>query len=513
MSDAYSMIRLHGVGDIAREHRRSRPTRLAAIDGVVRHDYATLDRRTTRLANAFAARGLGAGDRVLWLGQNSHRILELLVACAKIGAILCPANWRASPEEVRTIIADFDPAVIIWQDFEVGEAMRAAGDAAAPGTLWLQHDLEGDGGYESFLESGGEGDRDLRIDPSLPLLAIFTAAFEGKPNAALLAHDTIMYQNLIVGRGQAIDESSVHLNSGPLFHLGTLMGALAAFHHGATNVYTPRVDAATLLQLIQDERATHAFIPGPTIEQIRVLNADGRYDVSSLWSTPAAPEWKYAMCMPADAPMLRKVGGYGQSEVMGLISFAYLGGTGAGRVSPMAQVALLDDHGEEVPPGETGEFAVRGPMVMTGYRGADAENARRSRFGWHLTNDLGRRSEDGSLQFVGPKAALIKSADENIYPAEVENCIRQHPAVADVCVIGVPDPVWKQNVKAVIVLKAGAVADEAGIVEHCRAHMASYKKPKAVAFVEALPKIPGTPFNDRGAIDAAHGGGGYPSLR
>ena len=511
MNTRYQTIRRHGFGDIAREHARSRPARPAHVDGAVRHDYATLDRRTTQLANAFVAAGLGEASRVLWMGQNSFRLMETLIACAKIGAVLCPANWRSSADEMTMLLADFDPQLVIFQDAEVGATMRQARGADQGARLWIQHDSEEAGSYEALLATGSEIDADLRIDADLPLLAIFTAAFEGRPNAALLPHATLMYQNLIVGRGQGIDENSVHLNSGPMFHIGTLLGTLATFHLGGCNVFAARTDAAALLELIQAERATHAFIPGPTIAQIRELNKDGAYDVSSLWSTPAAPEWKYPMCMPADAPMLRQMGGYGQSEVMGLISFVFLGGSGAGRVSPMAQVILLDAQGEEVAPGEVGEVAVRGPLVMAGYHGAEAENARRSRPGWHLTNDLGKRLDDGSLVFVGPKTALIKSAHENIYPAEVETCLRQHSAVADVCVIGVPDPTWVQNVKAVIVLKPGASADAAAIVEHCRARMASYKKPKHVVFVEALPKLPGTPFNDRKAVDAAHGGGGYPS--
>jgi long-chain acyl-CoA synthetase len=107
---------------------------------------------------------------------------------------------------------------------------------------------------------------------------------------------------------------------------------------------------------------------------------------------------------------------------------------------------------------------------------------------------------------------MIKSALENIYPAEIEACLRQHPAVADVSVIGVPDPVWSQNVKAVVILRPGVAASEAELIEHCRTRMASYKKPKIVVFVESLPKLPGTPFTDRAAVDAAHGGGGYPAV-
>ena len=148
---------------------------------------------------------------------------------------------------------------------------------------------------------------------------------------------------------------------------------------------------------------------------------------------------------------------------------------------------------------------------MCGYWNRPEENARRVVNGWHRTNDLGKRLPDGSLAFVGPKTTMIKSALENIYPVEIETCLREHEAVADVCVIGVPDPVWSQNVKAVIVRRPGRTDAEADFIEHCRQRLASYKKPKIVVFAESLPRN-GAGQIDRAAVDAAYGGGGYPSV-
>jgi long-chain acyl-CoA synthetase len=148
--------------------------------------------------------------------------------------------------------------------------------------------------------------------------------------------------------------------------------------------------------------------------------------------------------------------------------------------------------------------------VSAGYYNRPELNAQRRAGGWHHTNDLGRREADGSITFVGPKTRLIKSAAENIYPAEVEGCIKTHPAVADAAVIGVPDPTWSQRVKALVVVKpdAGAAVDGDAIVEHCRANIASYKKPSIVEFVDAIPRANGAVDYD--ALDAAYGGGGYP---
>src|SRR6266700_3291272 len=157
-----------------------------------------------------------------------------------------------------------------------------------------------------------------------------------------------------------------------------------------------------------------------------------------------------------------------------------------GRPSPVVQVRIVDPDDRELPVGETGEIVARGPTVMNGYWNRPEENAERQRGGWHHTSDLGRREADGTLTFIGPKTRIVKSAAENIYPAEVEGCIKQHPAVADAAIIGVPDPTWTQSVKAIVALKDGADATAEEIIEHCRANIASDKKPKSVEFVDAI---------------------------
>jgi acyl-CoA synthetase (AMP-forming)/AMP-acid ligase II len=218
------------------------------------------------------------------------------------------------------------------------------------------------------------------------------------------------------------------------------------------------------------------------------------------------------MIAPAASEWTERPGGYGQTEAVGLATFVGLGAPAdgrAGRPSPATQVRIVDEAGDDVAPGDVGEIVLRGPTVMVGYWNRDDLNAARGAGGWHRTNDLGRREADGSISFVGPKARMIKSAAENIYPAEVEAALSSHPAVAGVCVIGVPDPTWAQAVRAVVVLRNGASADEAELIEHCRDRIASYKKPRSVVFTDALPRT-GAGLIDRDAVDETFGGGGYP---
>lgn len=514
MQDRYSLIRMHGWGEVLREHRRSRPQELAVVDGAVRLTYPELDARVNRLCHLLRASGVQSQGRVLWLGQNSHRLLEALLACARLGALFVPANWRMSVDETVAVVDDFEPQVVLWQEAEVGATLSAARERCQPAAQWIQHD-GGAEGYEARLAQQPDTDpqdaHESGTDPDQPLLGIFTAAFEGRPNAALLSHSALMAQCLLLGYAQWITDRSCFLTSGPLFHIGTLQTLLTVFLFGGRNVFVARVDAAELLERIQAEGVTHAFLMPPTIEQMRQLNAQGRYDLSSLFATPDMKDYRIPMVMPAQAPLHRAPMGYGQSETVGMITMAWLGGSGAGRVSPMAQLRIVDDEGSDVPPGESGEIVVRGTLVMNGYDRRDAENAQRTPQGWHRTRDLGRRLADGSVAFIGPKTVLIKSAAENIYPAEVEGCLRTHPAVADVCVIGVPDPVWTQNVKAVVVLREGQAAKPEELIEHCRARIAAYKKPKQVVFTERLPRTAAGAL-DRKAVDAAFGGGGYPAI-
>jgi acyl-CoA synthetase (AMP-forming)/AMP-acid ligase II len=171
-------------------------------------------------------------------------------------------------------------------------------------------------------------------------------------------------------------------------------------------------------------------------------------------------------------------------------------------------VRVVDAADDEVGPGDVGEIVVRGATVMCGYWNRPELNAHRARNGWHHTNDLGRFEADGTFTFVGPKTRMLKSGAENIYPAEVEGCLRAHPAVADVAVIGVPDDVWVQSVKAIVVLRADERVSEDALVEWCRARIASYKKPRSVEFVDALPRL-GLAV-DYDELDSRFGGGGYP---
>jgi long-chain acyl-CoA synthetase len=501
----------HTLGDTLREHARSRPDALAAVDGEVRLTYRQLDERVNRLASALADTGFGPGDRILWLAQNSVRLLECLLAAAKLGGVACPVNWRLSPDELAFVLDDVDPFLVVWQEREIGSAVAAARARSTGAARWVRHDAEpaDPDGYEALVARGRPEDLDLAVSASDPVLMVYTAAFAGHPNGALLSHTACILEAVLMAMLSDVSWDYRYLNCGPMFHVGTLMLTLAAFQMGGTNVFTPRVDAEELCRLIESERCTGAFLQPPTIAQMLEVNADQRFDLSSLRTHAGTPEWN-AMITVDESPRAQRRGGYGQTEVMGLVTFGALGPGADGRSwpSPFAQVRVVDPHGTDVPAGEVGEIVVRGPTVMVGYHRRDDENRRRTRDGWHHTTDLGRREPDGSITFIGPMTRIVKSAAENIYPAEVEGCLVAHPSVKEAAIIGVPDPKWVQSVLAIVVLEDGATASADELIGHCRERIASYKKPRRIEFVEQLPRQ--GRVVDYDALDTRFGGGGYP---
>jgi len=282
------------------------------------------------------------------------------------------------------------------------------------------------------------------------------------------------------------------------------------FLMGGTNIFVRRVDEEELLRIIAAERVTSAFLMPPTILRMLELNTDLQLDISSLRAGPFKPVWGDAL--PADTSRwAQHTGGFGQTEVSGLALLNAWGDGGignGGRPSPLCQVRIVDGAGNEVPDGTPGEIVIRGDTVHLGYWNRPDTNTERMRNGWWHTRDQGRRESDGTVEFMGTLTRMIKSAAENIYPPEVENCLRSHPAVKDAAIIGVPDQQFTQSVKAIVVLENGHSATPDEIIGFCRTRIASYKKPKFVEFADAIPSVNGV--TDYDALDAQFGGGGYP---
>jgi len=497
------------LADLLRENARRMPLRTAVVCGEVRRSFPELTEASRRTANMLRVQGVAEGDRVAWLAQNCHRYLEVLFACGMLGGTFVPLNWRCTAPEIVRLLGDAVPKVVIGQRREIGQTVDAArAEGAAADARWIDIDDASPDGYDAQRDAVAADDPGVDVDDESCAIRMYTAAFEGVPRGAQLTHRGLIAQNLaqLVALGVSADDC--YLNTGPLFHIAGLMFLMAHFHAGGKNVMLPRVEGEEIARLVAAERVTSAMVMPPTIPDVVAAAKAHNYDLSSLRTPgmggrPEFEDWTRMTSRSKGVPA-----GYGQTEVCGLVTLNLLAPQGQGAhgiSSPVAQVRIVGPDGEDVPAGETGEIAVRGPLVMLGYAGSEPEGTRLA--GWRLCNDLGRREPDGTITFIGPKTELIKSAAENIYPTEVENALRAHDKVRDACVIGVPDPTWGQSVKAVVEPVPGEQPTADELIAFCRERIASYKKPRFVDVVEALPRTPSGAV-DREAVKRAHGGGG-----
>lgn len=495
------------LGDVVRENARRFRTRPALISEDGRQlNYQELDLRVTKLANSLRAAGLGPGSRLLWLCLNSSDIFELLLASSKIGACLCVGNWRNAVDELTFVLDDFSPSLVVWQNAEIGEKVAKARATTSAEAVWVQHD---NGEYQRLVDTGSPDDDEIDVSSAAPCVAIYTAAFEGQPRAALLSSDNLMAMATTTMLVRHISSEDRCLVTAPAFHVMYVAEALPIFLVGGLNVFVRRIDAAEIVRLVEQHRCTRAYLVTLTREQIIEHVRESGGDLSSLMSS-GTKEWE-ALVSPDLTPFGRFGGVYGQTEVSGMACYAAYGPSSdgvSGRPGPYAAMRIWDDDDVELPVGAVGEIVVKGPMVMAGYHGRDAENTRMHETGWRRTNDLGRREEDGSISFVAPKTRIVKSGVENIYPVEVERCIASLAGVAECAIIGVPDPDFIQTVKAIVVLEEGAQVGADAIIQHCVDNMASYKKPRVVELVADLPKVNGAVDYDE--LDRRFGGGNYP---
>ena len=502
------------IGDMAAELAQHYPKATATICGDVAHTHAEFFQRATRLAIELAADGVGQGDRLLWLGQNCHRLLETLAAASLLGASVCPVNWRLSVRELQFIYSDLAPAVVFIQGVDAPVDAKAFVGQLPVSQRTHYYDGDGAGSYEALLARGSAVPDFPDVAGRAAVLIIYGMAWDGDPNGSMLSSDNLLLHASVQADLQEIDRETVLLASGPLFHIGMWQTLIPVWMYGGTVVMSADADAARTAELIDRHRVTLGYLMHPTVEKILALPNVDDYDMSAFRSNLPLPGWAERVSPDTSpwAAVLGKV--YGQTEVGGSMAYGALGYAEAyrmcGRPAPGYRTRILGADERPVPAGEVGEIAVRGPHVNLGYWNRPEVNEARWRGGWWHTGDLGFIDEDGILVFVGPKGRLVKSGAENIFPAEVERVLESHPLIREAAVIGQPDPNWGQNVVAVIV--ATGELTEAEVIDHCRARLASYKKPKVVIFRgEPLPR---GAIGAKGyaALDAEYGGGGYPGI-
>jgi acyl-CoA synthetase (AMP-forming)/AMP-acid ligase II len=461
-----------------------------------------------RLAFGLQRTGINKGDRIGILGKNSLEYFLLYGAAAALGAILLPVNWRLSPEEIKYNLNDGTPKVF-FVDTEFQDLVK--GLKSDLFSVKSYYTFKGQGGiflgFDDLMNNTGQFEAE-DVSNNDGLVIIHTAAVEGKPRGALLSHCNLLCAGLHLNHCFHLTEKDVHLNFLPLFHVGGLFMVISSFLAGALNVNMSKFDAEKAVELTETKKVTLFFDFSPILASILEQQEKTGQNIKSLRAvmgldTPETIE-KYQ----------RVTGGtfysiYGQTETTGLATMGQYNDRpgSAGKTVPLGKIRLVDDYDRPVPNGEVGEITMKGPLVFKGYWNLTEETARTFREGWHHTGDLGRFDEDGFLWYAGRKAEkeLIKPGGENVYPAEVEKVILQHPAVEKVVVFGVPDPKWKEGIKAVCLLKSGRHLEAQDLIQFVGKRIARYKKPQYVEFISDFPSLEnGTP--DRNKIKNLYSG-------
>lgn len=454
--------------------------------------FAEYKKQVDRLARGLQEYGIQKGDRVGIVAKNSFEYFLVFGAAAALGAIALPVNWRLSAEEVCFILNDGGPRIVFADEEyqEMGEALKDK-LASVEAYFSLGAGREGFAGLDTLL--AGSGDlQPIEVSTDDGFVIIYTAAVAGRPRGALLSHGNVLCADMHFAYQMGITHKDVHLHFLPFFHVGGLFMATSGFHMGALNLNMRRFQAERAAPLIQEKGVSYMMVFSPILSSILEAQEKKGGDLGSLRAVTGIDT-------PETIERYQKVTGgnfyslYGQTETSCLATLgSYNERPGsAGRVLPLTEVRLVDDYDRPVSLGQVGEITVRGPMVFKGYWALPEETAHTFREGWHHTGDLGRFDEDGFLWYAGRKAEkeLIKPGGENVYPAEVEKVILEHPAVEKVVVFGVPDPKWKEGIKAVCQLKPGNSLDVRELIDFVGERIARYKKPHHVEFAAELPLL------------------------
>ena len=473
--------------------------------------YRDLDRAANCVANALLDDGVGQGDRVAFLDKNTVELFELLFGAAKIGAVLCPVNWRLAPAEVAHVVNDAQASVfVVGRDFF--PLLEECEPALTSDPLILtvgEHPAHGD--FTAWCDAQPDTDPELPTTPDDVAIQFYTSGTTGLPKGAMLTSRNLAA--LVPGASETLglDENIVSLVTMPLFHVAGAGWALFGLMCGAHNVMLREVDLPAILEAIPQHGITHSVFVPAVLQFLLVTPGVEDTDFSSLRMIVygASPISEEVLVASMERFGCSFVQAYGLTETSGGVVLLHPedhdpGGPlahrlrAAGRPIPGVELKIVAPDGTTAPTGEVGEVWIRSPSTMTGYwNKPEATEAALTGDGWFRSGDAGRLDDDGYLYIEDRVKDMIISGGENVYPAEIESVLMGHPDVADVAVIGVPDDRWGETVKAIVVAQPGRAEDadsraalERDLLAWSRERLAGYKCPTSVDWAEVLPRNP-----------------------
>ncbi len=476
-----------------------------------RYTFAEVNERSNRLASSLAGLGIKKGDVVAILQVNCNQFLEAYYSVAKLGAILVPLNFRAKEDELTYMLNNCGAVAVF-----VGDRYCSMVKAMQPDLTTVKHLISIDGKqegmayYEDLIAAGSPDDHFPDISDDDMTILMYTAGTTGKPKGVPMTHNSYGIYVLENVDPASPDVEEKNLLTVPLYHVAGFQALLAAVYGGRTVVMMRQFEVNDWMKAVQEEKANRAMLVPTMLKRVVDSPDFDKYDMSSLRViTYGAAPMPFEVIKKAIEmlPGVRFINAFGQTETASTITMLgpedhVIEGTpeekakklkrlesSIGRAMGDVEMKVVDADGKDLPIGEVGEFVAKGPRIMKGYfKDSDKTAAAFTADGWLKTGDTGYMDEDGYFYLAGRGDDMIIRGGENISPEEVENAIYTFPKVEEVAVIGVPDPEWGQEPKAVIVLKKGESATADEIMEHCRQKLSSFKRPRAVVFVDELPR-------------------------
>jgi len=491
--------------DLCRRNAIRFPNKTAVIFEDIRYNFEQFQERTNRMANALRGLGIQKGDRVAVLMNNGHRYMELYFSIPKCGAIITPLNYRLAGRELSWILNNAEANTLIVEEGyiqtidPIESELKTVKNIICAG-MGKPEMLD----YEALIEEASPAEPEADIHEDDVMSIFYTSGTTGNPKGAMLTHKNILSNCHGICIENRVRFGDTFFIVSPMYHTITPACMFAHMYRGNTNVVVDQFDPELLLQTIERERVTHLFlVPSMIIFTLEYPHV-GKYDLSSLrfllYGGSPMPVDRIKQCKDVFGCDLLQ--GFGMTEIgpcyVSVLSpedhrrFALENDeeklTSVGLNHTNTEMKIVDDEEVLVPVGTVGEICVRGPNVMKGYWKLPHETEEALKGGWFHTGDLGRMDDEGYLYVVDRKKDMIISGAENIYSAEVENVLSNHSAVLEVAVIGVPDKQWGEAVKAIVALREGMTATEKELISYCKENLASYKKPKTVDFMKALPR-------------------------
>ncbi|MFI0354912.1 AMP-binding protein [Actinomadura sp. 9N407] len=491
--------------DVLAAHAAATPNKIAIIEGERRLDFATFNAMANRYAHLLIGLGVTAGTKVVWCGRNSVEVLTVIAAIAKTGAVAVPLNYRLSPEEAAYVVENADATVALF-DVEQAPQLEAAAGQVEAVTSWLAFRCEPGEvpGWAAHLDTEAAGSPDGEPaargeDFSAGTSMFYTSGTTGKPKGVVRgAVDMEIILGLVTTIGFQPDD--VYLTTGPLYHSGPMSFMQIVQQFGGRVVVMREFSPERWLELVDRHKVTTTFSAPTPIRRVVDLPAEvrARYDVSSLQRMIAnAAPWPFDL----KRRYVERIGDGSLFEVYGstelgvdtiLLPADQMRKPGScGRPAPGIEIGLFDEAGKQIEePHVPGDLYVRSGVTFDAYYKADQKYADSKLGDWLTVGDIAYRDEEGFLYICDRRSDMIISGGMNIYPAEIEAVLAAHPDIADAAVFGIPSEEWGESVHAAIVVRPGTDPADAGLQEHCREHLASYKVPRGFDRIEEIPRNP-----------------------